>query len=150
MTTTPRPRRKWTDHHQPPTRRSTPHARRICLATVKRLADCTTQEQVFTRIKAGRLPKPISSHDGGIWFDEPAVHAALATPLAYLSRLPDAVPTGTLLVHNVRPTLRLGSRGFRAWLQSPDDPPAIKACLCRWAAELGTHYRVAACPLADP
>lgn len=60
----------------------------------------------------------------------------------YLTALPDRVPVGRVLVHNhVRPTRRLGSRGFRAWL-SPPDPDRLSVCDCGWAAELGTHYRV--------
>jgi hypothetical protein len=47
-----------------------------------------------------------------------------------------------VLVHNsVRPTRRLGSRGFRAWLQSPDSV-GLEVCGCGWAPELGQHYRV--------
>ncbi len=65
-----------------------------------------------------------------------------ATVEAYLSKLPDSVPRGMVLVHNhVRPTPRLGSRGFRAWLQRPD-AKSLELCGCRWAAELGPHYRV--------
>ncbi len=61
----------------------------------------------------------------------------------YLDRLPQAVPEGRLLVHNnVRPTRRLGSRGFRAWLAS--DPVGLVPCDCGWASELGPHYRVRA------
>lgn len=72
----------------------------------------------------------------------------------YLSRIPKPwnLSAGTVgivdvhghvVVHNhVRPTRHLGSRGFRAWLQSPDKPPAIEPCPCDWAPELGEHYRV--------
>ena len=57
--------------------------------------------------------------------------------------LPAAIPPGRVLVHNnVRPTRRLGSRGFRAWLATPD-PERLEPCGCGWAAELGEHYRVA-------
>ena len=45
--------------------------------------------------------------------------------LEYLDRLPTAVPLNRVLVHNtVRPTRRLGSRGFRAWLSCPDSGTA--------------------------
>ena len=53
-----------------------PTGRRISLATVKELTGCTTQEQVFNRVRAGRLPRPISLDP--ISFDEAAVHAAIA------------------------------------------------------------------------
>ncbi len=56
---------------------------------------------------------------------------------------PGAVPPGMVVVHNhIRPRRHLGWQGFRAWLQSPDDPPALVVCPCRWAPELGGHYRV--------
>ena len=59
--------------------------------------------------------------------------------LAYLSELPDVVPDGMILVHNhVKPTRRLGSRGFRAWLSAPD--PQLEICGCGWAPELGRHF----------
>jgi hypothetical protein len=41
--------------------------------------------------------------------------------VTYLRSVPKAIPPGQVLVHNtVRPTRRLGSRGFRAWLSVPD------------------------------
>jgi hypothetical protein len=59
----------------------------------------------------------------------------------YLSALPASVPRGRVLVHNnVRPTRVLGSRGFRAWLQSPASTLAV--CACGWAPQLGQHFRV--------
>jgi hypothetical protein len=60
----------------------------------------------------------------------------------YLEALPSAIPTGRVLVHNfVRPTRRLGSRGFRAWLDSADRADLVR-CECGWAPELGEHFRV--------
>ena len=60
--------------------------------------------------------------------------------LDYLSRIPESVPPGKIVVHNfVRPTRRLGSRGFRAWLAELS--PRYEVCPCEWAPELGTHYR---------
>ena len=54
---------------------------------------------------------------------------------------PDAVPFGRVVVHNnVRPTRRLGSRGFRAWLAEPSSK--LEPCSCGWAPEIGTHYRL--------
>jgi hypothetical protein len=61
----------------------------------------------------------------------------------YLSRVPEpgAVPAGMVLVHNhVRQVRRLGSRGFRAWLQASND--RLEVCPCDWAPELGPHYWV--------
>ena len=67
----------------------------------------------------------------------------------YLSKLPDVVPDGVVLVHNlVRPTRRLGSRGFQAWLSAPD--PRLEVCGCGWARELGRHYRVATLDYQGP
>ena len=61
---------------------------------------------------------------------------------AYLKRLPTQLDPGVVLVHNsVRPTRRLGSRGFRAWLAAPD-LARLEVCPCEWAPELGPHYRV--------
>ena len=60
--------------------------------------------------------------------------------LSYLRKLPVEIPAGTVLMHNsVRPTRRLGLRGFRAWLADPD-PAHQTACACNWAPELGTHF----------
>jgi hypothetical protein len=54
---------------------------------------------------------------------------------------PSAIPAGKVVVHNsVRPTRRLGSRGFRAWLSTPTG--RLVACDCAWAPELGIHYRI--------
>jgi hypothetical protein len=62
----------------------------------------------------------------------------------HLGHIPPVVPRGILLVHNrVRPTRRLGSRGFRAWFALPDATKFV-VCPCRWAPELRTHYRVRA------
>jgi hypothetical protein len=45
-----------------------------------------------------------------------------------------------MLVHNhVRPTLRLGFAGFRAWLDDPEE--RYEVCTCGWAAQL-VHYGV--------
>lgn len=66
--------------------------------------------------------------------------------LEYLTSLPEKIPPGRVLVHNnMRPTRRLGSRGFRAWLAaaSPtEDDPLFEPCACGWAPELGPHRRV--------
>lgn len=62
--------------------------------------------------------------------------------MRYLKRVPadsGEIPAGHVLVHNrVRPTRRLGSRGFRAWTQVPTD--SLVLCECGWAAELPAHY----------
>ena len=61
--------------------------------------------------------------------------------VGYLARLPDHVPNGRCLVHNrEHPTVRLNSRGFRAWLQEPN-PGTMEACDCGWASGLGPHFR---------
>ena len=60
--------------------------------------------------------------------------------MEFLRALPKQIPVGKLLVHNnVSPSLRLGARGFRAWLAT--DPEGLEVCPCNWAAELGQHYR---------
>jgi hypothetical protein len=62
--------------------------------------------------------------------------------MTYLRTLPAAVPADYVLVHNhVRPTRRLGSNGFRAWLSAPD-PARLRVCACGWAPELGRHFIV--------
>jgi hypothetical protein len=59
----------------------------------------------------------------------------------YLLQVPKAVPAGKILVHNRgRPTARLGSRAFRAWLDGPGD--RYEPCRCGWAANLPEHYQV--------
>lgn len=61
--------------------------------------------------------------------------------IEYLSKIPSGVPEGWVVVHShVRPTRRLGSRGFRAWLAEPRD--RLEVCGCDWAPQLGEHYRV--------
>jgi hypothetical protein len=60
----------------------------------------------------------------------------------YLKAMLRTIPAGDALVHNsVRPTLRLGSRGFQAWLE-PLNTQTLEVCDCGWASELGAHYRV--------
>src|SRR5262245_48385404 len=57
----------------------------------------------------------------------------------YVPRIPKVIPDGSVLVHNhIRPTRRLGSRGFRAWLQTPFTTKVLP-CDCGWAGELGQH-----------
>ena len=59
----------------------------------------------------------------------------------YLSAVPRSAPPGKIVVHNsLRPTMRLGVRGFRAWLAEPS--PDYEACSCDWAPHLSVHYRV--------
>ena len=66
--------------------------------------------------------------------------------MEYLEKLPASIPSGKALVHNnMRPTRRLGSHGFRAWLVDPDDDRQahrVVVCDCGWAPELGKHYRL--------
>ena len=69
--------------------------------------------------------------------------SSLTYRLDYLSRVPQSVPSGKIIAHNcVRPTRRLGSRGFRAWFAEPSSK--YEVCPCKWVPELGFHYRVAA------
>jgi len=96
-----------------------------------------------------RLPATEPSKDGGLGLvspiadPDPEVIGALLGPMQYLSSLPEAVPLGSVLVHNsVRPQPVLGSSGFRAWMEPPDAPHLV-VCGCGWASELGPHYRVA-------
>ncbi len=59
----------------------------------------------------------------------------------YIFRIPKSVPSGKILVHNnIRPRRRLGTEGFRAWLAEPSSK--YEVCPCKWAPELGVHYRV--------
>ncbi len=61
--------------------------------------------------------------------------------LDYLASVPQSVPSGKIVVHNsLPPTMRLGVRGFRAWLAEPS--PDYEACSCDWAPHLSVHYRV--------
>jgi hypothetical protein len=64
--------------------------------------------------------------------------------IEYLSTIPseDEIPSGRVVVHNhvVPPVRRLGTRGFRAWLADPSN--RLVVCDCRWAPEIGVHYRV--------
>jgi hypothetical protein len=84
----------------------------------------------------------------------------------YLTGIPrKPLPPGHVVVHNhVRPSRRLGNRGFRAWLAAPNDvldapgvvvDPVVadaadprgyevERCGCGWAPELAEHYRVVA------
>jgi hypothetical protein len=69
-----------------------------------------------------------------------------------LTRIPKAVdvPAGAGIVHNyIVPVARkVGTRGSRIWVQSLDDSngPPLEVCPCRWAPELGRHYRVPRTP----
>jgi len=57
-----------------------------------------------------------------------------------LTKPPRFLPIGKVLVHNhVKSTSRLGSRGFRAWLDDPDEK--YEVCTCGWAPHL-VHHRV--------
>ncbi len=58
--------------------------------------------------------------------------------LDYLSAVPRGVPSGKIVVHN---NVRLGTRGFRAWLAEPS--PDYEVCPCEWAPHLSVHYRFA-------
>jgi hypothetical protein len=67
--------------------------------------------------------------------------------MTYLRRIPKVIPDGMVVVHNnVRPTRRLSSRGFRAWLEPRH--AALMVCACGWAPELVEHYIVDPNPAA--
>jgi len=60
----------------------------------------------------------------------------------YLTAIPKVVPEGKIVVHNhIRPAVRLGVRGFRAWLADKGDP-VYERCDCDWAPRLSEHDRV--------
>src|SRR5664279_3134959 len=58
-------------------------------------------------------------------------------PARCTRQLPKGLPDdGRVLVHNnVRPSRKIASRGFRAWLATPDERWVV--CDCGWAPELG-------------
>lgn len=61
--------------------------------------------------------------------------------MEYITKPPRFLPIGKVLVHNhYRPTSRIGSRGFRAWLDDPDEKK-YEVCTCGWAPRL-VHHRV--------
>ena len=67
------------------------------------------------------------------------VHLTYAGDMVYPSTLPKAVPAGLALVHNhVKPAKRQGTRGFRFWLQRPND--RLEPCGCGWSGL--PHQRV--------
>ncbi|HUU24093.1 MAG TPA: hypothetical protein VMW68_00795 [Methyloceanibacter sp.] len=60
----------------------------------------------------------------------------------YLAETPKVAPDGTIVAHNhIKPAVKLGTRGFRAWLARPCDD--YVRCDCKWAPHLPEHYRVA-------
>jgi hypothetical protein len=60
--------------------------------------------------------------------------------------IPKRVAPGRILVHNhVKPTSRIGSRGFRCWLDDPN-PTHYVVCRCEWAPHQPRHYRVRGTP----
>lgn len=65
--------------------------------------------------------------------------------LDYLKRIPKSIPPGKIIVHNhISPVARIcGTRGSRFWLADAGDP-RYELCPCKWAPELGEHYRVIA------
>jgi hypothetical protein len=65
----------------------------------------------------------------------------MPTAEQYITTLPEGVPEGKALVHNhVRPTHRLGSRGFRAWLA--ESSSELTVCHCGHFPEYKEHYVV--------
>ena len=88
--------------------------------------------------------------DGSLWYSSIQIckKAGVWGPDRglYLSEIPksnDDIPTGQVLVHNrVRPAERSGERGFRWWMQQPNERTVV--CDCGWAPEIMKHYRIAA------
>ena len=67
----------------------------------------------------------------------------MPSTVKYLDYTPRKVPAGKVLVHNrVKPAYPIGRYGFRIWLQSRSDAPALELCACEWAPHLKEHYRV--------
>jgi hypothetical protein len=68
------------------------------------------------------LGDPISNRENGKMSKSPKNGKSLKGIVIpdYLSKLPDAIPPGRILVHNsVRPTKRLGHRGFSRLVDIP-------------------------------
>jgi hypothetical protein len=62
--------------------------------------------------------------------------------IAYFKKIPGTVPKRHVVVHNqIKPALPLRMNGFRAWLSLATND-RIEPCPCKWAPNLGTHYRV--------
>jgi hypothetical protein len=66
--------------------------------------------------------------------------------MKYLTKPPRFLPIGKVLVHN-HVNSRPGSRGFRAWLDDPNEQ--YEVCTCGWAPHL-EHYRVKLTPAKNP
>ena len=109
----------------------------VDIPTIQRISGHKTVAMVlrYTHVHGQHIDQAIKAIGRGL--------PLLARPnLAYLVALPTEIPAGKVLVHNqVRPTRRLGLRGFRAWLADAD-PDHQAVCPCTWAPELGVHYRV--------
>jgi hypothetical protein len=65
---------------------------------------------------------------------------SLQKDITLLNRMvPRITPEGKVIVHNNAGSW-LPSDGFYVWVK-PISDPTIVVCNCRWAPELGTHYR---------
>jgi hypothetical protein len=62
--------------------------------------------------------------------------------MEYLTKPPRFLPIGKVLVHNQLQS-QGGSRGFRAWLDDPDEK--YEVCTCGWAPRL-VHHKVRVTP----
>ena len=82
-----------------------------------------------------------------IWDDQLAQIEKLEQEygMYYVGDIPETIPAKFVLVHNsIRPPpKRIGTRGFRAWLQEPND--RLEVCPCGWAPELPEHFRIKRC-----
>jgi hypothetical protein len=113
----------------------------------KRCSEQRELRKIITQLRrAGLLREKLNvpQHHAGAMMKQPPVPPdwlTLARNADYLSKLPKRVPAGRVLIHNhVKPTRRLGSRGFRAWLAA-EDTPGIEACDCGWCPEFERHFR---------
>jgi hypothetical protein len=73
--------------------------------------------------------------------------------LADMNRLTDPIEPGNVVFHHsvYRVARICGTRGSRYWQQEPDgDDPIVEPCPCKWAPELGEHYRVVGVLQGEP
>jgi hypothetical protein len=113
------------------------------LGTVQMLAAIAVKAKAFVDANPGVAPE-LEAAVGKFtaWMDDTRDGGAAITYLEAIPAGPDELDPGYVVVHNhVRPRRRLGTMGFRAWTQQPTG--RVEICGCKWAPELGVHYRVA-------
>jgi hypothetical protein len=66
-------------------------------------------------------------------------------PIEYVFQIPETVPCGKLLAHNLGrapgPRTRHGTNGFRFFFVDADRLDRFELCGCGWAPHLPEHYR---------